>query len=133
MSYGWMKLANYILHPLIVHALGLEYESAICFWNAFWMVYHMKKLVSIFESALNVSTWKVDFWGWFFFKCSIEWSRSARKWDSKMIWYIYMKHYVDELLMDEVCIFKTSSMCLHHELDEQFQYVFGLSFKSPTI
>jgi hypothetical protein len=87
MSYGWMKFGNFELHLLIMHASWHGWGCEICFQNALWVAYNMVQ---------------------FFF--AIERGDRPRKWDSGMIWHMCMGHWMVELLMDEVCIFWTSSI-----------------------
>jgi hypothetical protein len=107
MNYGWMKFGHLEIHPLIVHATWLQWECALGSRNALWVAYKMEELVLPFEGILNVSTWNVDFLDWLFLLFSFERSCRARKWNCIMIWQILVRHCMDELLTDEVCIIGT--------------------------
>jgi hypothetical protein len=60
-SYGWMKFIYFGLHPLIAHALGVQWPSALCFWNTLWGAYNVVHLFILFN---GVSIWSNMFRVW---------------------------------------------------------------------
>jgi hypothetical protein len=60
-SYGWMKFIYFGLHPLIAHALGVQWPSALCFWNTLWGAYNVVHLLILFNGA---SIWSNMFRVW---------------------------------------------------------------------
>jgi hypothetical protein len=97
MTYGWMKFVYFLLHPLIVHALGVRWPSALCFRNALWEAYNVVHLLVVFNDTSiwsDVLNWKAHiFFGILDFVHAIEARCRIPKWFGTCSWDTFWMSY----------------------------------------